>query len=48
MIVRQNAGRSSGNLEVIRFPSWTTSWSTHSAPAWIRSSLMEKKPVTFL
>src|SRR5439155_24725830 len=47
MIVRQNAGRSSGLRDVIRLPSTTTSASTQLAPAATRSSLIEKKDVAF-
>ena len=43
MIVRQNAGRSSGLRDVIRLPSTTTSASTQLAPAATRSSLIEKR-----
>src|SRR5437667_1898218 len=37
-MARQNAGRSSGKRDVIRFPSTTHSWSTQSAPAFRQSS----------
>src|SRR5439155_23055031 len=46
-IARQNAGRSSGRRDVIRFRSTTTSASTQSAPAATRSSLIEKNDVAF-
>jgi len=40
IISRLNAGMSAGLRLVTRFPSTTTSWSTHSAPALRRSSWM--------
>jgi len=43
---RQKAGRSEGIREDTRFPSTTTSWSTHRAPAFTKSSRMEGKLVT--
>jgi hypothetical protein len=47
IIALQKAGRSSGFLELIKFPSTTTSASIYSAPALTRSSFIEWKPVAF-
>src|SRR5207244_11100377 len=46
MIVRQKAPRSAGERDVMRLPSRTTSRSTTSAPAFLRSTCRLKKPVT--
>lgn len=45
MIPRQNAGKSSGCRDVIKFPSTTHSLSTHFAPAFTQSSRTLKNEV---
>ena len=45
-IAGTNAARSSGPLLVVRFPSRTTSWSHHLAPALTTSSLIPAQDVT--
>jgi len=42
-IARQNAGRSSGNRDVMKLPSTTHSWSTQFAPALMQSFLKKHR-----
>jgi len=48
MIVLQNAGKSSGVLDVMILSSFITSISSQNAPAFTKSSFIAKKLVSFL